>query len=235
MNIKTDTEPLTCEIVGFWASERPDLCQLFLKGHNKILTDHGLTDLISTDDYWVDDNTVYVVLAISEQGEPIGGIRLEKMLDSRSLPLEKVLTPFDSNISTYIHSLPYANLYEACGLWNAKSAAGNDLGILLCRVCVSVAPSFDIDAILSLNGVYTYKIPRDMGSKMIRSIGENGLFKYPIERFHSALWIQNDLLNMSSASNECQKRVHSLRSDLKQEYLEKNHKNGLQAKYDIYI
>ena len=56
MNIKTDTEPLTCEIVGFWASERPDLCQLFLKGHNKILTDHGLTDLISTDDYWVDDN-----------------------------------------------------------------------------------------------------------------------------------------------------------------------------------
>lgn len=233
-NKNRDEYPLSCKIYAFRAKDNPELCDLFISGHQKVLADHGLEELIPTDDYWTKSNEVIVVLAINK-GKPLGGIRLEPKVKERLLPFEKSLIPFEPSITELIPKLHYNSIYEACGLWNAKITAGNDLGILLCRVCVSIAPRLGIEAILSLNGVYTYKIPKDMGSEIIRSIGSNGLFKYPIERFHSALWIQNDLNKMKRASRECKTRVISLRDDPNQSYLEKNAKKGVNVKYHIEV
>lgn len=230
----SDNDPIQCSIYAFHASSNPDLCKKFIEGHQKVLSDHGLDQLIPSDDYWVSQNDVIVVLAIRDD-QAIGGIRLEPKVSDRLLPFEKSLLPYDSQISQLFDQLKYDNIYEACGLWNAKAVAGNDLGILLCRVCVAIAPKLKIEAILSLNGVYTYKIPRDMGSHIIRDIGNNGLFKYPIERFHSALWMQDDLIKLSLASNICKKRVLSLRKNTNQTHFESNGKNGIKATYHIKI
>lgn len=229
-----DNDPLKCKIIGFWASERPDLCEKFIKGHEKILIDHGLNSLISTDAYWTSRKDVFVLLA-ETKNESIGGIRLERKRKAELLPFEKSLLPFNSDITQLIDRLSFNDIYEACGLWNAKSAAGNDLGIFMCRVCVAMSPILNIDAIISLNGVYTYKIPKDMGSHIIREIGENGIFKYPIERFHSALWIQDDLIRLQNASKECKRRVKSLRKNINQTFLEKNEKDGILITYQMEI
>ena len=225
-------QPFRCNLIGFWAAKRPDLCEMYITGHEKILIDHGLEGLISTDKYWIERPDVFVVLAYYND-TPLGGIRLETKNNSELLPFEKSLKPFDANIERVIKEMNYSSIYEACGLWNAKIAAGNDLGIFLCRVCVAVAPLLNIDAILSLNGVYTYKIPKDMGSQILKNIGENGLFKYPVERFHSALWIQDDLVNMKRAIKECRQRVLSLRQSFNQTCLERNEKNGIEITYEL--
>ena len=199
------------KIVGFWAKNNLEYNKAFTKGHQKVLYDHGLGFFTSNEDYWYNYNNVYVVIALQGE-EVIAGLRLESKRGKRLLPLEKAILSKDNNVANFIDSLKDETIFEVCALWNSKEYANYNFVTFLCRASLAIAPNLGFTCALSLNGYYTYRIPRDIGCSMVTSIGNRGRFPYPIERFHSAVWIQNDLIHMSKASNVCQETVAQLRS-----------------------
>lgn len=168
-----------------------------------------------------------------QNDEVIAGLRLETKTGSRLLPLEKALESKDNRIIDYVASLKFHKIVEVCALWNAKKYAGYNFPMFLCRACVAIAPKLEIDCALSLNGFYTYRIPKDIGSIMVTQLGDNGKFNYPIKRFHSAIWIQGDLIEHKLASEECTSLVSDLRVNKKFTREENNRYGLIEITYDL--
>jgi hypothetical protein len=183
-------------IKGFWAPNNPELSVKFTEGHQNLLFDHGLGFFTSNERYWYNNDDVYVAIVLKGD-EVIAGLRLETKSSRRLLPLEKALESKDNRVIAFVDSLKFNKIFEVCALWNSKNYAGYDFPLFLCRACLAIAPNLGFDCSLSLNGFYTYRIPKDIGCKMVTEIGDQGKFSYPIKRFHSAIWIQDDLLEMS--------------------------------------
>ncbi|MBR9860538.1 hypothetical protein GYB22_07260 [bacterium] len=225
---------LECEIIAFRPIEHPEFCEKFVDGHQKVLEEHGLGHLTSKEDYWIKQEDAYAFIAL-KNNVPVGGIRFEKKVHDKDLPLEKALKSEKQIVSNYLDSLNYTNIYEACGLWNSREVAGHEISIFLCRASIALAPLLGIDAVLSFNGVYTYRIPRELGLRMVTEIGNEGIFKYPVERFHSALWIHEDLLTLKYATIYARNSMLTLRANFNQTKIEKNKRGGVLIHYKNLI
>ena len=196
---------------GFWAPKYPDVAILFTIGHQNVLYEHGLGYFTSNELYWHGFDDVYVAL-VFKGDEAVAGLRLETKVKERMLPLEKALKSRDNKVTEFVEGLSNHKVFEVCGLWNSKKYAGYDFATFLCRACLAIAPQLGFDVSLSLNGFYTYRIPKDIGCRMVTSVGEGGRFAYPVKRFHSAIWIQDDLDKISLASDECKQLVKAIRA-----------------------
>ena len=219
-------------IKGFWAPNHPELAVKFTEGHQNVLFDHGLGFFTSNEKYWYNDEDVYVMLVL-HNSDVIAGLRLETKNSRRLLPLEKAIESKDNRIIDFVDRLPFTKVVEVCALWNAKRYAGYNFPSFLCRACLAIAPKLEIDCALSLNGYYTYRIPKDIGCRMVTEVGNNGKFNYPIKRFHSAIWIQEDVIEMKLASKECKELVKDIRENRKFTRVEYNDSGPLEITYNL--
>ncbi len=215
------------KIFGFWAKDNPDYCNIFEYGHRKVLTDHGL-NLTSNNNDWKTQENVFVFLAF-EGNTPVGGIRFEKYDPRYKLSVERALHMHDKNIMESIKENNLGEFGEACGLWNDKIVSGEGLSVVLSHLCFIYAPMLACDHMIAFNGIYTYKISRSMGGQIVDNIGDEGIFKYPNERFKSAVW-KFDLQNFQGTTKEFEQRVLQLRKNIEPEFIVNNTKNGLHIK-----
>lgn len=222
------------ELRGFWANKYPEWNKAFTKGHQDVLYDHGLGFFTSNEEYWHGFDNVYVAIVIHD-GEVVAGLRLETKIPERLLPLEKALKSKDNKVSEWVNGLNCEKIFEVCGLWNSKSYAGYDFVTYLCRACLAISPYLGFNCALSLNGFYTYRIPKDIGCTMVSSLGNKGKFAYPVERFHSAIWLQDDLIDMKLASDDCKQLVNELRPTFKASRIEKNKRVETKMTYDLEL
>lgn len=232
MTIEQELEEI--EIIGFFAKNNLKLCQKFTMGHTEVLAQHGFLHFKSYDDYWYNLKGCYVILAIHEN-KAVGGIRLELKEKDKLLPYEKVLVKSFPQVASLDERLNLQKLAEPCSLWNSKIVSGKNLSIFLSRASIAMAHLLDIKNIISFNATYTFRIPQDVGCKMITSLGDNGYFNYPTEKFRAALWLHDDLQNLSIADPISKERMMDLRKNRKQVTIEEYDSKSLKISYDLKI
>jgi hypothetical protein len=214
--MKEDSFPAIC-IAGFFAKSNKTLSELFSKGHAKVITDLGLGTFFKHEDYWHNSDLNYIILAYSDD-IPLGGIRLEYKEDGVLLPCEKILKPFEPECSKVFSDLDFKTYGEACNLWNDKIVANKKLGLLLGRTLIAIAPEIGINTVVSLNGRHTFGMARNLGSRIVREIGDNGYFKFDIKKFEnenwsSALFVNSNLEELSFANIESKQKMFEIREN----------------------
>src|SRR3954466_1202467 len=107
------------------------LSERFLAGHKKVLEDYGITNITSNNRVWFDMPCVYAVVAENEEGELVGGIRVQMADNVHPLPVEKAIGHMDARIHDVVKSYYPQGVGELCALWNAKSVAGYGISVLL--------------------------------------------------------------------------------------------------------
>src|SRR5262245_43561542 len=135
---------------AFVAADEPELCRQYAEGHVRVLKDYGITNITSNNHEWSKLKTVYCIVAYNEEGEMVGGIRMQKADGVHQLPVEKAVGYMDPRIHGIISSYLEEGVGELCALWNAKSVAGRGLSLLLTRAGISICSQVSISIMVGI-------------------------------------------------------------------------------------
>ncbi len=223
------------KIRAFRAIDEPDTCLRYMEGHARVLTDYGITSISTNNSTWKDNPSVYGVIAETEEGEVVGGVRLHLTNDLEPLPVEKAVGDQDPKIANYIYSYPLGHAAEACGLWNARKLGNLGVSILLVRALLIIAPQLKLQSIFTLCAPYTIHITKQMGSYLIESVGDNGVIIYPIINHRARFFENKDIIELGLADESNRKRILDLRQNLHQTYVEVITKQPVEISYSLSI
>jgi len=223
------------KIRAFRAIDDEDTCLRFMEGHARVLTDYGITNISTNNSEWKDSPHVYGVIAENEQGVIIGGMRLHLTNAADVLPLEKAVGDQDTKIADLIYSYSLGVAAEACGLWNAREAAGYGVSILLVRALLVIAYQLRLESVFTLCATYTVYITKQMGSSPIDSIGDNGVLIYPVINYKARFFQNTDVSNLSAADEQNRTRIMELRQTPNQIATELVAKYPVEVRYNLLI
>src|SRR3954452_16284300 len=115
-------------IRAFRATDEPETCKRYIQGHRKVLSIYGIENITSNTDDWLYNNSIFVIVVESADGEKLyGGARVQAVDGTIPLPLEEATGNMDSKIYEVVSNYARDGVAEASGLWNSREVAG--LGI----------------------------------------------------------------------------------------------------------
>ena len=216
----------------FRAIDDPIACERFKEGHRKILVDYGITNVTTNTEDWQNDPDVYVISAETENGEMVGGIRLDRTSNlSKALPIQTALNKLDPRIDNLVRTDSAKGTAEVCGLWNAKKVFGKGVSPLLARAAVAYATFIEIDTLYCLVAQYTLDLAKSIGFSVLDEIGATGTFKYPNDRFVASALRITDLQELKSAESYQRRRIFSMRRNPSQQFIELSQKKNVAVAY----
>src|SRR5665213_1736070 len=84
---------------AYRAIDEAGLCEEYIKGHVKVLTDYGITNITSNNNTWVENKHIYCIVAEDlDTKELVGGIRIQIADGTFALPVEKAIGKIDARI-----------------------------------------------------------------------------------------------------------------------------------------
>ena len=222
---------------AFRAIEFPDLCEKFVEGHRNVLLDYGVTKVTSSNNDWVTNPYVFVVIVIEESsGKVVSGLRIHVAHENYPLPLEKAISQVDPNISDLIAKHRIGGTGEVGGLWNSKSISGYGIGaIFLSRASLIIADQLEIQTLFALCAEYTLKPTIQKGFQIEEDIGNKGTFFYPKLDLVATLAVLKDVKNLPLALPAERDYIVEMRENLISERLEKTPKGLIKFTYDLAI
>lgn len=168
-------------IFTFRAIDEPELCTKYLKGHIKVLTDYGISNVSTNNSEWV--NHPYIYCAVAEHIETkqfVGGVRIQISDGKHPLPVEAAVGYMDSSIYNKVKQYALnGGISESCGLWTAKSIKGVGMARYLMRSSISSSNQLGFDKMLGICGWHTLKLFHEIGFVVDKSLGDAGDFPYP--------------------------------------------------------
>lgn len=170
------------------AVDYPEIAQKFYEGQREVLKEFNVDGKItSIKDKWWENLYSYMIVAEDiETGELGGGMRLDVIDDSHSIPVERALSYIQPDIIDRMHK--YDNvLAETCGMWISKRFSDRNLPKILMRCSISIASKLRIKVLLGFANQYTRKMTEDMGFTIVKNVGNDGTFSYPDERYKTSL------------------------------------------------
>jgi hypothetical protein len=171
------------------AVDEPELCQRFLHGHKQVLVDHGFEFFTTNEETWMfDPDTIVSICASPDLTTIYGGVRFERKKRTFLLPLEKVIFPLDLSVRKITNEDYTEGTGEMCGLWHSREVAGKNTTILMVRYAMSLLYKLNYTSLFVFTAEYTKKIPLNLGFHRITTIGDDGFFSYPTERFKACVW-----------------------------------------------
>ncbi len=168
---------------AFRAIDDPELCARYVQGHVQVLLSYGITNITSNNQEWMKWGTVYGVVAETEDGTLVGGIRIQLADGINQLPVERAIGHLDANIHTIVKQYINDGVGELCALWNAKEVAGMGLSIMLVRAGISILNQVNCNTLMGICADYTLKMFRKVGFVVDTSLGKKGEFVYPNENY----------------------------------------------------
>lgn len=213
------------QLNAFRAVENIESSQEFLHGHAQILKDFGIESLTSSQDEWLNNPDVYVVAAYDEQMKMVGGVKIHLYNESHPLPVQAAIDYLDNRIVIEIKNLAANGTGEACGLWIAKEIAGKNFGQYLTRSAIALSESLGLQTLFGFSSPHTFRIFSELGYIPLTTVGDNGNFLYPSERYTSTVIIIPDVTNIEKATEINRKRTFELRKNPRQEFVESVEKN----------
>jgi hypothetical protein len=222
---------------AFKAVNEPLLCDQFLAGHGSVLKDYGVTNITSNTQKWMFNPSVYVVVAISENGEEvIGGIRIHIADGIEMLPVEKAIGKIDPNIHNIVSSYQSEGVGELCALWNAKKIAGLGVSMLLTYAGISLTNQINCKTLMGIGSDHTMEMFSKVGFTVDRSLGKNGDFVYPNENYIARVLGILNSKDLSTAEEYSREKMLNLRNHPIQECTEPTPKSdSIQVAYELLL
>jgi hypothetical protein len=205
-------------IRAFRATDDPESCLRFIEGHKKVLENHGINKVTSSNDAWASQRSVFVVVVESTDGSRLfGGARVHAADSVHPLPIESALGPLDVNIYNRVSHHQADGTGELCGLWNSIEVAGLGIGaIFASRAALALSTRVGLTTIFSLCSPVTVKFSEWQGGKVISDIGNNGTFYYPkLDLLATAVFVK-DLIHLPDTAPLEKERIEDLRKHPKQ-------------------
>lgn len=200
------------------------------------MADLGIEPMSLTENNWVDDPNVVVIVAYQGK-EMVAGMRLHCQYpdDTFDLPMSKFLKTVEPNYVPYINELQEQGVAECCGMWNARSFSNKRVNTLLGIAGFSLMPALGIEYTVGLIAKYTLSRALKVGYRIEKQFGENGYFEYPKPGFYGIV-IRTDLETiLEHARPDWRRRVLSLSSNPRQNRVETTDTAVLEVDYDIEL
>ncbi|MGZ3930653.1 MAG: hypothetical protein ACXVP0_04630 [Bacteroidia bacterium] len=223
------------KIRGFRAVNEPATCQIYGKGHLQVLVDYNVMKVTSYNNAWMSNPSAYVVIAEqASTGEMVGGIRVEVAKGVFPLPIETAIGQLDSRIHEKIRGYAlHGGCGELCGLWNSKEVKGVGISFFLTRAAVSIVNQLKFKTMVGICAEYTLRMFADVGFEIDNSVGNNGEFPYPDDRYLTrALGILN-AETLETANPYDKERMLGLRNNPVQTRVETGSRGDVEVTYDL--
>lgn len=168
-------------MIAFKAVDDLDRCKKFIDGHRQVLESIGVKKVTSTNESWVNNPDVIVVLVESiEDGLAYGGARIHKANGQFPLPMVEAIEGLDNSIKKVISEDLDSGTGEICGLWNSRKISGLGIGaIFMSKACLALTPKLGLKSLYALFAPTTVKLGLEMGYEILTEVGNNGTFYYP--------------------------------------------------------
>jgi len=205
-------------IRAFRATDDPAACLQFIEGHKRVLENHGIDKVTSSNDAWALSKSVFVVVVESEDGSRLfGGARVHAADGIHPLPIESAVGPLDASIYPMVKLHAAKGTGELCGLWNSIEVAGLGIGaIFASRAVLAIATQIGLTTIFSLCSPLTVKFSEWQGGRVITGIGNNGTFYYPKHHLLATAVFVPDMVNMPDTAPTERERIMDLRLNPRQ-------------------
>jgi hypothetical protein len=198
---------------SFQAINNPKVCELFLEGHVKVLTDYGITNITTNNKAWMEMPSVYVIVAMDEnRTKVLGGIRVHVADGNQPLPLESAIGKMDPRVYDIIAEYIDEGTGELCGLWNSKEVAGLGVSLLLIRAGISIVNQIKLNSLFTICADYTMPMVKRVGFIVEDSIGKKGDFVYPNENYIARVLRKMNAITLEAADEHDKNRILDLRS-----------------------
>lgn len=212
-------------------------CEDYLKGHMQVLLDYNVLQVTSYNSSWTENPSAYVLVAeLESTGKMVAGIRVEVAKGLFPLPIENAIGDMDDRVYNVVKNYALnGGVGELCGLWNSNEVKGLGTSFFLTRAAISIIDQLNFKTLMGICAEYTLKMFTDVGFVLDMSLGKNGEFPYPDERYITrALGILN-AKTLETANPYDKERMLGLRADPFQRRIEKGSKGNVEVKYDLII
>lgn len=206
-------QPRKIRIWAFRAVDNREASLRFVKGHQGVLENHGVSNVVTAQPDWMDDDHVWVVLVDSPDGKSTyGGARIHKASSGNILPIQEAVGYLDPNINSFVDQHREHGIGEICGLWNSLEVAGMGVGsVYLIRAGLSLARALSINSMFAFCSPYTYRMAANFGFFPLREIGNKGKFPYPTDKLIATVTYQEDTKAMIGANERERNFILELR------------------------
>jgi len=220
---------------AFQSSSDLALSQRYMIGHRQVLADYGITNITSNNQVWLEIPCVFGVVAENEEGELVGGIRVQMADGIHPLPVENAIGYMDQKIHDVVRKYLDNGVGELSALWNAKSVAGYGISVLLTRAGISITNQILCNTLVGICGDYTLQMFTNVGFVVDNSLGNNGEFFYPKEEFIARVLGILNSGNLDTAKGIDRERMLDLRNRPKQLTVEPGPKGTVEIDYDLFL
>lgn len=220
----------------FMASDDVEICEKFVIGHQKVLSEIGVK-VTSGGNEWINDPFVCVMAVLdTETNEVVGGARVHIAHRGADLPMVEAISRVDLRIYDEIDALIDNGVAEICGLWNARSIAGLGIGSnLLVRICIAITEQLKVDKLVGLVAKHTFKRVMQKGFKVMDTVGNNGQFKYPkLDLIATSVILENPV-DLPLALDEEREQIKKIRMNRNGEILQKWAKGQFTVGYEMNL
>ena len=177
-----------------------------------ILSSFGVTGISSAKNTWQHKPTVWLFVLSNEDGEMIGGVRLD-IKSGFSMPLETALKKYPSvqNLAR-TYEIKYG-VAELCGLWIERDYRRANLASALIKAAIATAPNIGVNYILGFANEHSLKTTNQLGFQQVERVENSGVFFYPDDRYKSLL-IELDAINFRTSVSKDRETICFLRKNL---------------------
>jgi hypothetical protein len=224
-------------IRAFRATDNPETCEKFVKGHEYVLTSIGVTKVSSSKNEWTTNPSVFVLTVESLNGNIVyGGARVHVAGGTQALPIEQAVGMLDSKIYKLVWEYNKNGTGELCGLWHSREVMGFGIGsIFLIRAAVAISNNIGIQSLFALCAPYTIKPGESVGMEFETGVGNNGTFYYPKLDLIATAMILKDVPTLSKASEEDRAAIISIREKPKVDRIEELRRKKITINYELEI
>jgi hypothetical protein len=224
------------KLITFRAIDEPALCKEYLLGHQKVLSDHGIENVTTNNDVWMNNSHVYCVVArdLFTQ-EMVGGVRIQIADGTQPLPVEVAIGEMDPDVHKKVdYYARNGGIGESCGLWISKMVKGVGMSRYLMWASIASASQLNFRTMLGICAGYTLKLFGEIGFVIDRELGDKGDFPYPNEKYIAHVIGILNAITIETA-NEVDKEVMlSFRKSPNQKRVEKNKNIISTIKYNLH-
>lgn len=220
---------------SFTAIKDAETCEKYLDGHVQVLKDYGITNITTNNRQWMTLPNVHGIVAETEDGEVVGGVRVHIADGVHPLPVEKAVGAMDPNVATIINEYFDDGTGELCGLWNAKSVAGIGISILLVRAGIAIVNQVRLASLFTICADYTLPMVRKVGFVVEDSLGRDGEFVYPNDSYIARVLRKMNAETLETAEEYDRNRIFDLRNNPVQHTFEMGPKGEVEIDYQLLI
>ncbi len=222
---------------AFRAISDLDTCLKFAEEHRNVLRDYGITNITTNNESWMYNPNIYCIIAQSTiDNKILGGVRIEISAEDNLLPVELAIGKMDAAIHRIVKNFrDGGGIAELCALWNAKAVAGIGLSMLLIRAGIAAASQLQISTLISICADYTLKMFQRAGFIIDQSLGLDGGFPYPNEKYTARVLGIMNARDLSTASDFDRTRIESLRENPVQVFAEQGTNREINVEYNLLI